>query len=137
MIRLTPKTKKGKNIIRRDGLEWGIHTIQPNILFDTRPGPWARIHPMQHEHHNAESRWIHLTDDTDFEVSMIELLSVGTALCPKTFNTFALDADGAPDLDNPVHLEDVVESWLSALDTEEFQLIANLKYSKKFQPIAK
>lgn len=138
MIHLTPKTKKGKDRIARDGADWAIHTIQPRVFFDERPGPWARIHPIEHDHRHAASRWVHLTDDVDFEVSMIELDSVGTALCPDTLLTFPIDADGFAMLDNPVHLDDTCDEWRSCLNVEDAQVLANLRYSKNFrQPVKK
>lgn len=64
---LKGKTLKGKNRIREHGEVWFIEFEADTVQFDPRPGPWALIFPKGPINMDA-SRWIHLTDDKDFEV---------------------------------------------------------------------
>lgn len=64
---LKGKSLKGKNRIREHGEFWFIEFTADKVQFDPRPGPWALVIPKGPAH-REHSRWIHLTDDKDFEV---------------------------------------------------------------------
>lgn len=68
---LKGKTQKGKNRIRECGTDkWFIIHQKNRVLFDSRPGPWALVAPDIDSPSKSVilRRWIHLTDDKDFEV---------------------------------------------------------------------
>ena len=60
-IELRGKTLKGKNRVREHGTRAEILKGGDIMPFSLRPGPWFLIR------HGSDLRWIHGTDDTDFD----------------------------------------------------------------------
>lgn len=70
-IKLSGITQKGKNRIRENGSVWVVLAESDRVLFQpNKPGPWLFIAPPGKSQDDRESRWIHLTDDTDFSVTL-------------------------------------------------------------------
>lgn len=65
MMILVGKTQKGKNRIRENGEKWDLLRTADTVLFDTRPGPWGFVQPRRNQ---ENARWIHLSQDTDFDI---------------------------------------------------------------------
>ena len=65
-MKLIGISKKGKERIKRDGDEWVIIRTEPRVLFSTKKGPWLFIIPPNGP--AAASRWIHATDDENFQI---------------------------------------------------------------------
>lgn len=63
---LKGKTQKGKNRIRENGAEWILIRAKDRVIFSNKPGPWWLIEPITN--HRENSRWVHSTDDIDFEI---------------------------------------------------------------------
>jgi len=63
---LIGKTQKGKNRVRELGSEWFLVRKSARVLFDSRPGPWWLVQPVNGS--EEKSRWIHSKEDKDFEV---------------------------------------------------------------------
>lgn len=65
---LAPKTRKGNNVIRKSGglVQWTVRILADRVLFNPEPGPWALIESQK------DSRWVHLTNDADFAVEVID-----------------------------------------------------------------
>lgn len=68
-MKLSGKTLKGKNRIREHGNEWLLIKTSEKVLFAQRSGPWGLVYPTKSglDH----SRWIHLHDDDDFEITKL------------------------------------------------------------------
>lgn len=63
-FKLTPKTRKGKQRIQRDG-EWWTELAQvDSVLFSTEKGPWLHLESEQ----TKDDRWVHFRNDPDFNV---------------------------------------------------------------------
>ena len=68
MIRLTGKTRKGKNRVNTNGAEYDFVESRDKVSFDDEPGPWLLITSIA----NPKSmRWVHKTDDIDFIIEVI------------------------------------------------------------------
>ena len=64
---VAPKTKKGKERIKRFGNEWLLIRTSDTVPFAQRNGPWGYIRPANRLFKDEE-RWIHLIDDHDFDI---------------------------------------------------------------------
>ena len=51
---------------------------------------------------------------------IVELNSVGCVMDTKEMLVFAQMENGTFDIDNPVHIDDVSEEWMSTLSHEDF-----------------
>lgn len=60
MIKLTARTRKGKNVISNHGNMWEEIRRQETVKFSSQPGGWVLITS------GDDLRWVHLTDDKDF-----------------------------------------------------------------------
>lgn len=65
-VTLTPKTRKGRNVISRDGSLFTFIKQADRVQFDPRPGPWLLFQPVNRP---QNGRWVHQTDDTDFTIT--------------------------------------------------------------------
>lgn len=65
-VNLEPKTKKGREKIKKYGSTWHVLKKLDKVLFDQKNGPWLLVSPVP-EHSDA-TRWIHSTDDSNFNV---------------------------------------------------------------------
>ena len=67
-MKLIPKSKKGRERVKRDGdFGWKIIETRDRVLFTTTPGPWWLI---KNDTPNS-SRWVHSTNDIDFEIKPV------------------------------------------------------------------
>jgi len=68
-IRLKGKTQKGKNRIREHGEFWFVFAETDHVLFaKDKAGPWLFVAPAEKNQNDKSSRWIHSTNDLDFDV---------------------------------------------------------------------
>lgn len=66
-MKLIPKTHKAKNRIHEAGTdEVKVLAERENVLFDPGKGPW--LHVAFVGARSKHSRWVHATQDPDFEV---------------------------------------------------------------------
>ena len=70
-VKLTGKTGKAKNKINEAGKPdlWVVNEIRNVIGFSDRAGPWLHIRPDNNL--SEKSRWVHLNDDSDFKVEVV------------------------------------------------------------------
>jgi len=68
IISLKPKSKKGKERLKRDGeKQWYVLGIEEKVLFSTEKGPWLHLVKVGAFKANT-ARWIHQNNDPDFEI---------------------------------------------------------------------
>ena len=68
-IRLKGKSQKGKNRVREQGELWSVFAETDRVLFSAgKVGPWLFIAPAGKNQDDKSSRWIHATNDLDFDV---------------------------------------------------------------------
>ncbi len=68
-IRLKGLSMKGKNRIREHGDDWIVLAETHTVLFaPTKLGPWLFAAPIGKDQNHKSSRWLHATEDLDFEV---------------------------------------------------------------------
>ena len=70
-IKLTGKTQKGKQRIKRDGANFVVTEIKDTVLFSDKAGPWLEIQSICIGASRA-SRWVHKNTDIDFEVTPLD-----------------------------------------------------------------
>ena len=58
-------TQKGKNRIREHGEFWVLVRTSDSVIFNSLPGQWFLVAPCNN---GSASRWIHSTNDKDFEI---------------------------------------------------------------------
>ena len=68
MLILKGKTQKGKNRVRELGEAWRVLETTDSVVFSPQSGPWAMIVPINGDQDKA--RWVHLSNDADFEVTV-------------------------------------------------------------------
>jgi hypothetical protein len=71
-VKLIGKTNKGKNRINEAGrpTKWTVVEERQSIVFSDKPGPWLHVFPYTQQG-AKDSRWVHISDDVDFEVEFI------------------------------------------------------------------
>jgi len=62
MITLRAKTRKGKNILANHGTIWTVEHNENTVIFTDKIGPWLLLTA------GTDWRWVHETDDENFEV---------------------------------------------------------------------
>ena len=68
-IQLKGLSQKGKNRIRDLGDRWTVLAETETVLFaPNKSGPWLFLCPEGQNQNSKASRWVRLTDDTDFEI---------------------------------------------------------------------
>lgn len=77
IIKLKGKTQKGKNRVHEWGILWEVFAKDDKVIFSQKDGPWVSIVPIDIPKENLKSpsmgfRWIHLNDDDDFVVEIVE-----------------------------------------------------------------
>lgn len=77
MIKLTAKTLKGKNKLQNAKVKgacgtWKILQQKDRVLFSDEAGPWLRIVPLteNNEEIMSLSRWVHSSNDKDFDITV-------------------------------------------------------------------
>lgn len=65
ILRLSGKTRKGKNRIREHGRDWDLIRVQDTVLFTSKPGPWYLVKAGE------DMRWVHARDDENFVVECL------------------------------------------------------------------
>jgi hypothetical protein len=68
-VTLTPKTHKGKNIIRRHGTTWVVRAVAERVFFSTAAGPWLLVDPVR-ARSSCDKRWVHARRDDNFDVAL-------------------------------------------------------------------
>lgn len=75
MIKLIPKTLNGKNKLQNAKVKgscgnWKILQQEDTVLFSDESGPWLKVVPLTEndEEIMSLSRWIHSSNDKDFNV---------------------------------------------------------------------
>jgi hypothetical protein len=70
-IKLEGITNKARNKLREAGSpnHWIIIEKRDYVAFSDRSGPWVLVRPDNNQH--DKSRWVHLFDDWDFKVEVI------------------------------------------------------------------
>jgi hypothetical protein len=74
-VRLTPKTRKGKNRIAEAKTDiWRIKAHNTNVRFTTTKGTWILIEPTQRGDAIKQDmwRWIDMSHDDDFSVALVD-----------------------------------------------------------------
>lgn len=78
LVKLIPKTLKGKNKINEAGTnEFVVEKSQDTVLFSTEIGPWLFCVPSNDIIENSlrgvstKSRWVNQNNDKDFTVEFI------------------------------------------------------------------
>lgn len=66
IVKLIGKSQKGKNRVFEQGEEWHLVTVVDKVLFTTEPGPWMLLTSVKS--HDKGIRWVHASNDKDFEV---------------------------------------------------------------------
>ena len=69
ILTLVGKTRKGKNRIRELGDQWMLACKKD------KGGPWLLICPLSNQ---EKCRWIHLSEDEDFEVQAVKFPPEGS-----------------------------------------------------------
>lgn len=67
-VKLTPKTRKGRNVVSRDGNLFRVVGQRDQVQFSTQAGPWLHVEPINRP---WMGRWVHSTDDKDFTFIII------------------------------------------------------------------
>ena len=68
-IQLKGLSQKGKNRIRDLGDRWTVLAETETVLFaPNKVGPWLFETPVGQNQNSKASRWVRLTDDTDFVI---------------------------------------------------------------------
>ena len=69
-LTLTWKSKrKGKPRILQHGSKWKVTKVADSVLFSDKKGPWLSIESVKvKDGKPSDLRWIHQTDDPDFEI---------------------------------------------------------------------
>lgn len=69
-IVLIGKTLKGKNQIDKNGSVWQVVSVTDRVLFSpNKPGPWIYVIPVGAAHDHEAGKWVHKTDDINFQIS--------------------------------------------------------------------
>lgn len=69
LITLTPKSARGKQIIKECGDQWRVLDKKESVLFSQDSGPWLRIEPandMPRQERDRATRWVHQSRDNCF-----------------------------------------------------------------------
>ena len=66
-MKLAGKTKRGRERVKRDGADgWTIQRTEDRVAFSSDRGPWLLVIPACLT--ESKSRWIHETNDFNFEI---------------------------------------------------------------------
>lgn len=73
IVSIRGKSNKGKQKIKHFGELWVVVGIADKVQFTHVRGPWINVRSTKEIDDNGESinvdfRWIHATDDKDFEI---------------------------------------------------------------------
>lgn len=68
-ISLKAKSKKGKDRINEQGSKWIIEAVTEKVLFEDKAGLWLGLRSTKSKEF---FRWVHLTDDENFEVILLK-----------------------------------------------------------------
>jgi len=74
-VRLTPKTRKGKNRVAEAKTDiWIIKAHSTDVRFTTTKGTWILIEPTQRSDAIKQGmwRWIDMSYDDDFSVALVD-----------------------------------------------------------------
>lgn len=68
IVKLTAKSAKGKQRIKRDGARWTVRRVHSGVIpfAPTDVGPWLHIESEA----TGDDRWVRQTNDSDFIVDM-------------------------------------------------------------------
>lgn len=65
LIHVKPKSKDGKDYIRKHGELWRLTNTIERVIFCDKLGPWLHLESIKNPHYG---KWVHKYDDIDFVV---------------------------------------------------------------------
>ena len=106
-VTLKGKSKKGKDRTNEQGIKWVVEAVTESVLFDDKKGIWLGLRSTK----NKEFfRWVHLTDDENFEVILNVNIKTNNKMSAKnqenlekfvqwyaSFNLFSYKTESFPD----------------------------------------
>lgn len=72
IVKLKPKTRRGKNALQNKTNKWFVSEHTYNVLFTTDVGPWVRLTEMRNDTLGPSIRWVHLKRDDNFTILPFE-----------------------------------------------------------------
>tara|TARA_R110002126_G_scaffold105861_2_gene240398 strand:+ start:4022 stop:4255 length:234 start_codon:yes stop_codon:yes gene_type:complete len=71
VIKLTPKTRKGKNALQNKVNEWTVLVFSPTVSFSFDKG-WMMVVERREDDREPDVRWLQERDDKNFTFTMVE-----------------------------------------------------------------
>ncbi len=67
MVKLTGRSKRGRERIKAHGSEWVVHCSWHRVQFSSDTGPWLLVGSLL----TRDTRWVHQDRDPNFKVEKI------------------------------------------------------------------